>query len=64
MLGDAWRVSPVPGGAGCWLMNFSSSATVPETGWKYNKMELLQSQAPAERELLGNSADRTLEIGV
>ena len=29
-----------------------------------NKMELLQSQAPAERELLGNSADRTLDIGV
>ena len=25
-------------------------------------MELLQSQAPAERELLGNSADRTLDI--
>ena len=31
---------------------------------KTNKMELLQSQAPAERELLGNSADRTLDIGV
>ena len=29
-----------------------------------NKMELLQSQAPAERELLGNSAVRTLDIGV
>ena len=26
-----------------------------------NKMELLQSQAPAERELLGNSAVRTLD---
>ena len=32
--------------------------------FKSNKMELLQSQAPAERELLGNSADRTLDIGV
>ena len=31
---------------------------------KPNKMELLQSQAPAERELLGNSADRTSDIGV
>ena len=29
-----------------------------------NKMELLQSQAPAERELLGNSAVRTLDIRV
>ena len=29
-----------------------------------NKMELLQSQAPAERELLGNSAVRILDIGV
>ena len=29
-----------------------------------NKMELLQSQAPAERELLGNSADRKLDFGV
>ena len=28
------------------------------------KMELLQSQAPAERELLGNSAVRTLDIRV
>ena len=26
-------------------------------------MELLQSQAPAERELLGNSAVRTLDFG-
>ena len=31
---------------------------------KLNKMELLQSQAPAERELLGDSADRTLDIRV
>ena len=29
-----------------------------------NKMELLQSQAPAERELLGDSAVRTLDIRV
>ena len=29
-----------------------------------NKMELLQSQAPAETELLGNSAVRTLNIRV
>ena len=28
-----------------------------------NKMELLQSQAPAERELLGSSVVRTLEFG-
>ena len=32
--------------------------------FRFNKMELLQSQASAERELLGNSADRTLDIGV
>ena len=28
-----------------------------------NKMELLQSQAPAERELFGSSVVRTLEFG-
>ena len=36
----------------------------PPSNVGLNKMELLQSQAPAERELLGNSADRTLVIGV
>ena len=35
-----------------------------ETLKKENKMELLQSQAPAERELLGDSAVRTLDIRV
>ena len=34
-----------------------------KTNLKDNKMELLQSQAPAERELLGSSVVRTLEFG-
>ena len=35
--------------------------SVNEFHFNENKMELLQSQAPAERELLGNSAVRTLD---
>ena len=35
-----------------------------QTYFENNKMELLQSQAPAEMEMLGNSVDRILEIGV
>ena len=31
--------------------------------FRLNKMELHQSQAPAERELLGSSVVRTLEFG-
>ena len=32
--------------------------------FRMNKMELLQSQAPVEGELSGNSAVRKLDIGV
>ena len=37
--------------------------TPPKKEKYINKMELLQSQAPAERELLGSSVVRILEFG-
>ena len=52
------------GGLKIWFTEFAFSrvrvkVVINDILLKSNKMELLQSQAPAERELLGNSAVRT-----
>ena len=46
------------------VVNMKNFTFISNPHQRKNKMELLQSQAPAERELLGNSAVRTLDIRV
>ena len=46
------------------LVNWTCFPQKMKLDFFLNKMELLQSQAPVEGELLGNSADRKLDIGV
>ena len=48
---------------GATLLNHIRPDLYLEISLKWNKMELLQSQAPTERELLGSSVVRTLEFG-
>ena len=48
---------------GSLLIEFFNLIWLEIQNLRFNKMELLQSQAPVERELLGSSVIRTLEFG-